>query len=325
VSVLLPVYNGIPYLKQAIESILAQTYQNFELIVIDDGSSDESASVIREIKDNRVFFYQQTNMGLAATLNRAIVLSKGTYLARQDQDDYSQPQRFEKQVEFFETHPDYGVVGTWAENIDSKAKKRIWNKVAAHKQPSKENFALKFTLLFSSPFVHSSVMIRKSVFDKVGLYSTDKSRQPPEDYELWSRIGREFKFSNIPEMLHVYRRAPQSMTRLADRAYLNRVKQISIENICCALGRKYPDQSICDLAALLSAGFHRVPHKPLFSDIGNVLYQLAEKLSGGVSSVHDVLRNEARVLLVCVKRNYYIHTYGRIFGRIMLALSHTGG
>ena len=104
-SVLLPVYNGASYLREAIESILGQTYTDFELIVIDDGSTDDSLSVVGEFADSGILVFSQTNKGLAASLNRAIGLAKGRYVARQDQDDLSLPQRFEKQIRFFDEHP----------------------------------------------------------------------------------------------------------------------------------------------------------------------------------------------------------------------------
>lgn len=325
ISVLLPVYNGESYLREAIESILHQSYTNFELIIFNDGSTDNSEKIIKAFDDSRIVYYKQENQGLAATLNNAIKVSKGEYLARQDQDDYSYPERFEKQIEFLEKHPHYGVVGTWAENIDSEVKDRIWNKQPHHKRPPIESFVLKYELLFGSPFVHSSVMIRKSVFDKVGLYSIDKVRQPPEDYELWSRIAREFEIANIPEMLQVYRRGSESMTMLAGRPYIDRATNISNENICYALGRKYPDQNISDLTALVNTSFWRVSLRPSISGIAYILYLLADKMSGGVSSQHDILRNRARSCLLSIKLNYFKHRYGKIFGWIIYLLSHTRG
>ena len=207
VSVIFPVYNGAAYLREAIESILAQTYSNFELIIINDGSKDDSAMIIEQFRDPRIRFYSQVNQGLAATLNRAIGLTQGEYVARQDQDDISLPQRFEKQVAFLQTHPDHGMVGTWAEIWEGDKKTP-----RMHKHPA-ETAALKFALLFDNQFVHSSMMICRKVFDKVGLYSIDKTRQPPEDYELWSRVVREFEVANIPEPLVVYREMPGSMSR----------------------------------------------------------------------------------------------------------------
>ena len=325
VSVVLPVYNGERDVHESIQSILNQTYQNFEFIIINDGSIDNSGKIIGGFKDSRIVYLEQDNQGLAAALNNAIKVSTGEYIARQDQDDYSYPERFEKQIEFLESHSDYAVVGTWALEIDTEAKKK-WNMRNYYKQHAVESFALKYTLLFDSPFVHSSVMIRKSVFDKVGLYCTDKDRQPPEDYELWSRIGRKFEIANIPEILHVYRRGPESMTRHADgsiNTYIDRCTKISIENICYVLGRKDPNRIILDLAALVNTGYFRVNSMPSFSGIANMLYELAEKLSGGISSRHAVLREVAHRTLMSVKRNYFVHRYGKIAGRLRLILNRT--
>ena len=321
VSVLLPVYNGQAYLRQAIVSILHQTYTNFELIIINDGSTDNSEEIIKVFDDSRIVYYKQENQGLAGTLNNGIEASKGEYLARQDQDDYSYPERLEKQVEFLETHPGYGAVGTWAANIDSEVKYRFWKRQHHHKRPPAESFALKYVLLFGSPFVHSSVMIRKCVFDKVGLYSTDKTRQPPEDYELWSRIAREFEIANIPEMLQVYRRGPESMTRLAGKPYIDRATKISTENICYALGRKNPDRSICDLAALVNAGFYKVTQRPCFPEIAQVLYKLAYKMSGGITTQHNIYREMARSCLISIKLIYFKYRYGKVLGWIVSLLS----
>ena len=145
VSVLLPVYNGAAYLEQAVQSILDQTYGYFELIVINDGSTDESSSIIERFKDARIRLYNQQNQGLAASLNHAVELSKGKYLARQDQDDVSFPQRFEKQVRFLESHPRCGMVGTWTSIwVQDRPTER------AHRHPAGD-LDIKFDLLFDNP------------------------------------------------------------------------------------------------------------------------------------------------------------------------------
>jgi len=231
VSVILPVFNGEKYLAEAVESILAQSYQRFEFIIIDDGSKDKSLSVIKKFKDDRIKVYSQTNKGLAKTLNRGIGLSKGIYLARQDQDDFSYPKRLEKQVSFLNKNPKCGLVGTWAEIWEGNNKKTH----RYHKHPS-TNKLLQFFLLFNNPFVHSSVMIRKTALKEVGLYSTDKSRQPPEDYELWSRIAQKYELANIPEVLHAYREIPKSMSR-SKLGFKSKVIKISRENLGRALGK----------------------------------------------------------------------------------------
>lgn len=287
ISVLLPVYNAAPYVKEAIESILNQTYQHLELIVIDDGSTDDSGQVVGRVRDPRIRIFHQANQGLPAALNQAIQTAQGAYVARQDADDIALPKRFEKQVEFLETHQDCGIVGTWAEiRSENKALQAI------HKHPS-DYHILKFELLFDNPFVHSSMMIRKSVFDRVGLYSTDKSVRPAEDYELWSRAAREFEVANIPEVLQIYRDTPGSMSKGVVNPFLESVINISINNLAWVTERDTRDPAIIDLAALAHAAYHRVIGIPTFQDLTSLLFEAADRLSDGCRVPRDVLRRRA--------------------------------
>lgn len=308
VSVLLPVYNGAEYLIEAIQSILIQSYKNFELIIINDGSNDESALIIERFKDPRIIFLSQTNQGLAATLNRAIGIANGKYLARQDQDDISLPQRLEKQVSFLEANSDYGMVGTWASiwvgNMETER---------AHRHPS-ENLILQFDLLFNNPFVHSSMMVRKTVFHEIGLYSTDKNRQPPEDYELWSRIARKFKVANIPEILHVYREIPKSMSRDDINPFLDRVIKISAENLSWVSGSAVIDQKAIDTAAVMNGGYHHFSTKTKLQDISQMMIQVADTLSTSQGAPRDILRERAQGYFQSLRRRYLSNKYGgRLF------------
>ena len=115
ISVLLPVYNGSPYLAEAIDSILNQTRNDFELIILNDGSKDNSAGIVHEYDDPRIRYYEHENIGLAATLNRGIGVSAGAFIARQDQDDISRPERFARQMTYLAAHPECVLVGTWAD------------------------------------------------------------------------------------------------------------------------------------------------------------------------------------------------------------------
>ena len=273
-SVLLPVYNGASHLREAIESILSQTYADFELIVIDDGSTDDSLSILEEYADSRIRVFSHTNRGLAASLNRAIGLAKGRYVARQDQDDVSLPQRFEKQVRFLKEHPTAGMVGTWARILAGNAETG-----RVHRHPS-DNATLKFALMFDNPFVHSSMMIRKSVFDSVGVYTTDPSRQPPEDYELWSRIARAFDVANIPEVLHIYREVPKSMSRDHANPFLDRVVNISAENIARVLGREARGRdSHRSFRSCTWSDYHRVSPKPSLSRMEEDVNEMVRRLT----------------------------------------------
>lgn len=255
VSVILPVYNGEKYLSEAIKSILAQSYKRFELIIIDDGSKDKSPAIIKRFKDSRIKVYTQTNQGLAKTLNRGIKLAKGTYLARQDQDDFSCFQRLEKQVNYLDINQKCGLVGTWVDiwEGDNKQTHR------SLKHPPK-NEPLQYFLLFDNPFVHSSVMIRKTALEEVGFYSTDKNLQPPEDYELWSRIAGKYDLANIPELLHAYREVPSSMSR-SKLGFKDKVVKISARNLSRALSKDFSSEDVFNLSALFHADFTAIKGK----------------------------------------------------------------
>lgn len=297
ISVLLPFYNGLPYIKTSLQSILAQTFTDFEVIVIDDGSADDSFTVVQQFGDPRIRLYRQENVGLAATLNRAIGLARGTFLARQDQDDISLPYRFEKQVSFLSAHPLHAMVGTWSKIWVGNRK--TWR---SHQHPS-ESTILKWELLFDNPFVHSSVMIRKSVLEILGGYSTDPSRQPPEDYELWSRIARQFAVANIPEFLHIYREVPRSMCRNGVNPFAEKVLRLSAENISWAIGQNEPDQLCFDLAALAHGLRERVSPGFEMEKAAEALVRAADRLATS-DAARSRLRKRAKSRLRDIE---YVH------------------
>lgn len=198
VSILLPVYNAAEFVKASVESILAQTFRHFEVIIINDGSTDDSLAIIESISDSRIKIFTQLNAGIAAALNKGIVLAKGKYIARQDADDISLPQRLEKQVKFLEENSSYGLVGGQAEIIDRSGKPA--NRFLKH---AATNGKLQYDLLWNTPFVHPSLMIRKECFEKEGGFYTGKELF--EDYDMWSRIALHYKLANIPEILLQYR------------------------------------------------------------------------------------------------------------------------
>jgi len=170
ISVVLPVFNGEKYIAESIKSILAQTEKNFELILVEDGSKDQSFSISCQFTDPRIKIRRQENRGLAEALNTGCSMAKGEFIARQDQDDISKPQRLEKQISYMLAHPECGLLGTWAQILEGE-------KMVArfHRHPTDAD-ELRYELLFNNPFVHSSVMIRKTILDKVGGYTTDPSQ-----------------------------------------------------------------------------------------------------------------------------------------------------
>jgi hypothetical protein len=171
----------------------------------------------------------------------------------------------EKQVSFLDKHPECAMVGTWAEIWEERSRTQ-----RLHRHPA-DNSTLQFELLFDNPFVHSSVMLRKSALEYIGGYSTDPNRQPPEDYELWSRIAHEFQVANLPEALHIYRERVGSMSRKGPAPFLDHLVSISAENIAWAAGLPATTPSAINLAALAHYAFHRIQGEPDFLLMRNIL------------------------------------------------------
>lgn len=196
VTVLMPVYNGEKYLREAIESILRQTFTDFEFLIINDGSTDKSVEIIESYKDTRIrLVNNEKNIKLIATLNKGIELARGEYIARMDCDDISLPNRLEKQVVFMDSHPDVGVCGTWAKVIDENGHIKRAIKTLTGK-------SIKKLCWRPSPFIHSTVMIRTALLRK-NRYCEDFRHA--EDYELWLRLFDKTTFFNIKDYLLYYR------------------------------------------------------------------------------------------------------------------------
>lgn len=210
VSVLMPVYNAEQYLARAIDSIIAQTFKDWELILIDDGSCDDIMSVLSKYDDERIYYVKNpVNMGLIKTLNRGIDYCEGEYIARMDADDISHPDRLKYQVDFMDKHPQYLMCGTNATVIDNNEQEtgKIRNLT--------DNNFLQINLLFSPPFVHPSVIVRTEVL-QTNRY--DERYKHVEDYELWCRIARLGKVANISKALLQYRWHDSNVSVLNSKA-----------------------------------------------------------------------------------------------------------
>jgi glycosyltransferase involved in cell wall biosynthesis len=308
VSVVLPVYNGAADLAPAIDSILQQSFVDFELIAIDDGSTDGSAAILDGLRDPRVRIVHQENRGLAAALNRGIALARGEYIARQDQDDLALPPRLARQVAFLKADPACALVGTRAEiRVGDREPERF------HDHPA-DDAALRFELLFDSPFVHSSVMMRKSAVQAVGGYSTDPARQPPEDYELWSRLARGHRLANLRERLTIYRETPAGMSRGPGRAFVERAVMISAENLAAALGEPVPGRLHRDIAALSRGAFDLLSGNPDVGEMCRAVELAGARIHAAApeSNVPDRAANRIEVL----RRQYARSRYRKILGPV---------
>lgn len=204
VSVVMSCYNGELFLKQTIESILAQTYSNFEFIIWDDGSTDRSKEIIDSFNDARIRYFYHENTGLGMALHLACEQVKGEYIARIDSDDIAYPKRFKREVDFLESHPDYVLVSSAVDYIDEEGN------TLGRSLPCTIDRVLRGAIYRGNKIVHPMVMFRREAYVKTGGYS---GVYYYEDILLWSRMANFGKFHNIPSPLGQYRLLKKSLSR----------------------------------------------------------------------------------------------------------------
>lgn len=228
VSVLMPVFNGEKYLREAIDSVLKQTFINFEFIIINDGSTDDSLAIIKSYTDNRIIIINNDeNLQIIETLNKGIALSKGEYIIRMDCDDKCKKNRFELQVDFMDKNLDIGASGCYFNLL-------LKDKTVKMDSPVSPN-EINCFLLFNSPIAHPTAIIRKKIlFQNKINYSKDYLHV--EDYFLWSEINKYSKLANIPYYLLDYRVHPNQITKLANSGNekhfsLLKVRAIQLTNL----------------------------------------------------------------------------------------------
>lgn len=202
ISVVISAYNEAERIARSVESILTQSWENFELIVINDGSTDMTLPILKSYKDPRLRIISQQNKGLYPALNRGLSLATGHFIARQDADDYSKPNRLENQVDFLEANPDVALVGTAYQAFDVDGKQLFKRHFPLNDADIRRDFA-KYI-----PFCHSSVMIRRRALEVVGPYREDLDHFV--DWELWIRIAKEYRVANLDESLVFHLTSPNT-------------------------------------------------------------------------------------------------------------------
>lgn len=195
ISVIMSVFNGDKFLKQAIESILNQTFTDFEFIIINDGSTDNTENIINNFNDDRIVkINNEKNIGLVKSLNIGLEIAKGDLLARMDADDVSYNNRFKEQVEFMDKHEEVGVLGTQVNHVDV-----LGNLIAVTNLPITHP-DIVWRMLFNCPIIHPTVLMRADLIRKIGGY--DINYKHIEDTELWSRLIDKTKMNNLKEVLY---------------------------------------------------------------------------------------------------------------------------
>ncbi len=193
ISVVMSVYNGERYLKEALDSILEQTFSDFEFIIIDDGSTDRSREILTEYaaREARIRLIENAqNIGLTKSLNKGLLQAQGRYIARQDADDISLPQRFEMQLAYLTAHQKIGLLGTSCTTIDK------YGKAGKIREKPVTDTEIRWTILFDNPFWHTSVMFRRKLIKEHQLMYTEHIKFA-QDYELWARMLHHTRAANL--------------------------------------------------------------------------------------------------------------------------------
>lgn len=218
ISILMGIYNCAATLTEAIDSIISQTYTNWQFIICDDGSKDDSYDIAKKYEKmdpNRfIVIKNNKNLGLNSTLNRCLRIADGDYIARMDGDDLCDPTRFEKEVNFLNQHPEYAIVSTHMTTFDESGE---WGCIKTLEYPQKKDFATQVPM-----FCHAPCMIRKEAFLDVEGYTEDKRLLRVEDYHLWYKFyAKGYKGYNIQEPLYMMRDDKNALHRRTMRARMN--------------------------------------------------------------------------------------------------------
>ncbi|HMS66220.1 MAG TPA: glycosyltransferase family 2 protein [Ignavibacteria bacterium] len=284
VSVITTVYNCEKYIARSVESILNQTYRDFEFIIVNDGSIDNTSLIVRELSlaDNRIVFIDnKENKGRVPSLNKALEIAKGKYLAIQDADDYSMPERLEKQITFLENNNDYVLVGSNIIVMDENEKF-----ISQPMRPINSPEA-KFNLLFRCTFANPSIVFRKEIVDKYGLKYEDNFIHA-EDYRIISKISNYGKVYNLEEMLVKYRKHSFNNSMVYSDIVSNGSTLIAKENVS-GLGIEISEEQALRIRKLLSS--KGTDLKYIYNDVKLLLKIMKEWQSGLAKKIS--LRNRS--------------------------------
>ena len=289
ISVVLPIYNGEQYLAEAIESILAQSFTDFELIMIDDGSTDGSLAILKQYQthDARIRLVSRENRNLATTLNDSIDLARGKWTARMDQDDIALPHRLERQLHWLElTGAD--LCGSWVRRFGSSDKRVL--------RMHQTDEAIKMEMLFSSPFAHSAVMMRT---DLVRQLRYDNKWEKAEDYDLWERaVAANWKMTNVQEVLLLYRMHESQISTITSSRQQLLTQQIRHRYWTHVLGVLHLDKSWIDEVLNI---YGPDPSKPNMNVLDAALIALIRHCDGEAQDVvlYHAIRLYYRVAKNC--------------------------
>ncbi|MEO8587733.1 MAG: glycosyltransferase family 2 protein [Flavobacteriales bacterium] len=314
VSVIMPLYNAAGYVAEAIESVLRQTYTHWELIVVDDGSIDGSAAIVRSFSDARIRMEQHSpNRGVSRTLNRALELAQGKYVARHDADDVSLPDRFAKQVAFLEEHAACGIIGTYATTMAPEG--RALGTIEHH---ATDNASIQYAMLFDAAFVSSTVIFRRDLLATAGTFDETPERPVWDDYDMWSRLVRHCEAANLPEHLLRYRVLSTGLTGTTGQA-----RSMVIEQRRRNIRFHMPttDAHIIELLAHSGLQHSSATRQELLA-VRTLLYALIDRLADTPSARERMLKDARARLMgfhVIEHTSLLTRAMDRIYKKVLLA------
>lgn len=316
ISVIMPVYNAEQHLVEAIESILNQTYKDFEFIIINDGSTDNSEKIILSFKDRRIkYIKNDENLQIVKTLNKGLFIACGEFIARMDADDISLETRFEEQLNHMNKN-NIDVCGSWVQTIGKN--KQYWKFPILHDE-------IKVNLLFHSSIAHPSVMIRKKVFE---THKYKEEFNKAEDYALWVEIINKFKCENLPKLLLSYRIHDTQTNKKAQISVANKVRLKMLENFTDEFSAKEQQLFLkfVNNNMILYEELERLTRKILEINIGNGYFNevylkqlLFDRLAIVLSCQTNCIKNFYKLFVLSNKLNFKFNFY-RYFKSLLKCL-----
>ncbi len=300
ITVLLPVHNGERYLEQAIASVLAQSFEDFELLIVNDGSTDRTQEIIDAFRDSRIRrITRSSNLRLIATLNEGLGLARGRYVARMDADDLCAPRRLELQYRYLEAHPEIGVLGSAVRVIDEHGRPG-----PVYRFPRGHDL-IDWAMPLVCPMAHPSVMMRRDAVLAAGGYAAWALHA--EDYDLWERMSRLTRFANLPEPLLDLRKHGGSVTvREAERT------AATVATVCarCLSGRL--GRPVSEAVARCLWGWSPCERADV-EDAARILVEIYRRFASRPGGAGDIARREAGIrLLMLAARSARGSTRSRI-------------
>ncbi len=218
VTVLMPAYNAARFIREAIDSVLRQSFSDFELLLVDDGSSDDTLAIVQSHRDPRIRIVRhERNLGVAQARNTGVREARGAYVAMLDSDDHAHPERLAQQVAFLDHHADHAVVGSWARQVDERNRR-----LAPIIRPVRSR-TVRARLLLAACFSNTTVMGRRSVLLE---YPYQADLRVAEDLDLWARLSRKYELANLPAFLTRYRKHPAGISK--QNLALKRERKIAV-------------------------------------------------------------------------------------------------